>query len=571
MPKRPPTPPPPDDSLFFTVVNPYPEQPHQTVHDSKAFAQWIASIVGKHNLYAFYHKPRSPNMVIVEVSKDGFTDFRRLLGEHRWREVLRAPNGGHAKEVSRIFPCTMSTPRSLQKECWQQVNIEASWLNKWSPQEDSDIVYPYPLSRFCRPPPEDVMRNPLCRPFRESLFESSTETSCATPQQSATVPFAYRSLPSVRSSDGDSDLDYDSSSGEDLIPMPFRVAPPGLAPLSSAVSCAPFVPAIHGADSPKSDSINVVLHSGSDADTEGESLWVGYGETDAPPPPDQCKVHGPMCSSGICRQHGLRKRDALNEERIRKRYQEREVWNNQRDARQQRRDREAREGGWSLGGGGGEAREDGPSWTTMGKAVRRTPGRFSASVAADLTKPVAPPLPPHLRKSAVKATDGASTSPAPGLAPPTVASPSSPSSSSDGPANSDGQPVADVHPSATNVSGLQSAPVANAKNRQSSAKVLPRQDSGAASVSSATTSPTADVPRNSRRRVQHVQSAPKRWADMLDDDEDDEDEDEDRDQDDLDFLPRGFTVTEIPGAANREDGADSESVFSGWDEDVEPF
>ena len=58
---------------------------------------------------------------------------------------------------------------------------------------------------------------------------------------------------------------------------------------------------------------------------------------------------------------------------------------------------------------------------------------------------------------------------------------------------------------------------------------------------------------------------------MLDDDEDDEDEDEDGDQDDVDFLPRGVTVTEIPGAAHREDGADSESVFSGWDEDAEPF
>ena len=58
---------------------------------------------------------------------------------------------------------------------------------------------------------------------------------------------------------------------------------------------------------------------------------------------------------------------------------------------------------------------------------------------------------------------------------------------------------------------------------------------------------------------------------MLDDAGDDEDKDEDGDGDDVDFLPRGVTVTEIPRAANREDRASSESAFSGWDEDVEPF
>lgn len=78
-------------------------------------------------------------MVVVEVSKDGFIDLRRLLGEHRWREVLQIPNEGHADEVSSIFPCTMTTPRSLQKECWQQVDVEASWFHMWSPEEDRSV------------------------------------------------------------------------------------------------------------------------------------------------------------------------------------------------------------------------------------------------------------------------------------------------------------------------------------------------------------------------------------------------------------------------------------------------
>ena len=63
-----------------------------------------------------------------------------------------------------------------------------------------------------------------------------------------------------------------------------------------------------------------------------------------------------------------------------------------------------------------------------------------------------------------------------------------------------------------------------------------------------------------------------RWADMVEEDEDSEDEDNDevgRGKDDFDDFPRGVTV--IPGTACGEDGADGESVFSGWDEDAEPF
>ncbi|PIL33751.1 hypothetical protein GSI_04376 [Ganoderma sinense ZZ0214-1] len=386
MPRRLPTPPPPDDSLFFTVVNPYPEQPYQSSQGRKVFARWIASIVGRQRLYAFYHRPKSPSMVIIEVSKDDFSnlDLRRLLGAHRWGAILKTPNN----------------------ECWQKVDIEAFWLHKWSPEEDrsvhtyslrvqssslsvltstesyrSDIVYPYPLPGFCQPPPEDIMRNPLCRPLRESLFSSSTEIICAA-QQSARIPVPYRSLPVFDPSDDDFDFDNDSSSSDGLLPTPFGVTPPGLAPLPSTVSPTRFVPAIHGADTPKSGSVKIVLHSGSDADTEGEALWAGYGETDAPPPPDQCRVHGYMCSSGICRQQALRKRDALNEERERKRRQERNEWNMKREARQERRDWAARRRGSGSGGSGGEAsrvRDDIPSWTTRGRDGRRAPASRSAA------------------------------------------------------------------------------------------------------------------------------------------------------------------------------------------------
>ena len=58
MPKRAPTPPPTDDSLFFTVINPYPQQPYLSPEDSETFARWIACVIGSDNFVAFWHKPK---------------------------------------------------------------------------------------------------------------------------------------------------------------------------------------------------------------------------------------------------------------------------------------------------------------------------------------------------------------------------------------------------------------------------------------------------------------------------------------------------------------------------------
>ncbi|KAI8970985.1 hypothetical protein BD414DRAFT_426819 [Trametes punicea] len=114
MPKRAPTPPPTDDTRFFTVVNPYPAQPYITLEDGRTFARWIACIVGREHLLAFHHKPKSPNVVIIETTKVG-PDFSKLMGEHRWREMLRRPSAMEMHEVSYIFPCTLSTTRAVEK------------------------------------------------------------------------------------------------------------------------------------------------------------------------------------------------------------------------------------------------------------------------------------------------------------------------------------------------------------------------------------------------------------------------------------------------------------------------
>ncbi|KAH9888361.1 hypothetical protein C8Q73DRAFT_807450 [Cubamyces lactineus] len=114
MPKRAPTPPPADDTRFFTVVNPYPEQPYLALDDSRTFARWIACIIGQEHILAFYHKPKSPNVVLIETLKDG-PDFDRLMGEHRWCEFLQKPTPVESREVSSIFPCTLTTTRMVQK------------------------------------------------------------------------------------------------------------------------------------------------------------------------------------------------------------------------------------------------------------------------------------------------------------------------------------------------------------------------------------------------------------------------------------------------------------------------
>ncbi|KAI0669445.1 hypothetical protein C8Q78DRAFT_977233 [Trametes maxima] len=114
MPKRAPTPPPADDTRYFTVINPYPEQPYVALEDSKTFARWLASAIGQDHLLAFYHKPKSPNVVIVETSKSG-PDFGYLMGEHRWRDFLRTPDVTEVEETSYIFPCALSTSRAIAK------------------------------------------------------------------------------------------------------------------------------------------------------------------------------------------------------------------------------------------------------------------------------------------------------------------------------------------------------------------------------------------------------------------------------------------------------------------------
>ncbi|KAI0363996.1 hypothetical protein BV20DRAFT_59720 [Pilatotrama ljubarskyi] len=308
MPKRAPTPPPADDTRFFTVVNPYPEQPYLALEDSKIFARWIACIIGQEHLLAFYHKPKSPNVVIIETSKFG-PDFNRLTGEHRWQEFLQKPCASERHEASRIFPCTLTTTRAMEKTGWICRDIPMSWFKRWSPDNDSCVVYPYPQSRYCSPPSEDVTRYPLCRPIPRNRAEEKSDM--------ARKPLLTLASRGATSSCASSDADPSTPSTSDFSDYPLTPPP------ERAETIRRFVPAIHGCDTPRASCIVVDLS----AVRSPQSIAAVDDDADddesAQAAKNLCKTHGALCVSGICKECAARKREAKFAERTRQREAER--------------------------------------------------------------------------------------------------------------------------------------------------------------------------------------------------------------------------------------------------------
>ncbi|EIW54089.1 uncharacterized protein TRAVEDRAFT_132006, partial [Trametes versicolor FP-101664 SS1] len=64
--------------------------------------------------------------VIIEID-ESFPDFKRLLGEHRWSEFLVDPRD-EGRYVSKVFYCTYSTDRDVQKNGWKRVDVEDKWF-----------------------------------------------------------------------------------------------------------------------------------------------------------------------------------------------------------------------------------------------------------------------------------------------------------------------------------------------------------------------------------------------------------------------------------------------------------
>ncbi|KAF9237864.1 hypothetical protein BU15DRAFT_48261 [Melanogaster broomeanus] len=118
MGKRIATPPPGDDEpRYLTVVYPYAISGNSNMElpkDRQDFALWVASCIDKDAFFAIFHKPSARNMVIIEINRD-FPHFDRILGEHRWSEFLQKPTQEEKERVTRVFYCTYSTGRIVQK------------------------------------------------------------------------------------------------------------------------------------------------------------------------------------------------------------------------------------------------------------------------------------------------------------------------------------------------------------------------------------------------------------------------------------------------------------------------
>jgi len=53
-------------------------------------------------------------MVIIEIARE-CPQLDRLLGEHRWREFLKKSTKQEQDQVTKVFYCTYSTGRQVQK------------------------------------------------------------------------------------------------------------------------------------------------------------------------------------------------------------------------------------------------------------------------------------------------------------------------------------------------------------------------------------------------------------------------------------------------------------------------
>lgn len=181
MPKRIPTPPPGDDEpRYLTVVHPYVLDGHCNMElpkDRQDFARWVACCIDAKYFYAFFHKPSARDMVIIEIARE-CPQLDRLLGEHRWREFLKKPSKQEQDQVTKVFYCTYSTGRQVQKNGWKRIYVEDAWFTTWSPNNHL-ITFPYPETHFCEVPIEDQTNHPMCRPLPGAVKPPPPETLIA--------------------------------------------------------------------------------------------------------------------------------------------------------------------------------------------------------------------------------------------------------------------------------------------------------------------------------------------------------------------------------------------------------
>ena len=94
---------------------------------------------------------KAPNIVIVEISKGYLEIETRLLGAHRWKEILKKPDPTRLEDESRIYFSSFGEDRKAQKSGeltldsllsfligfsfagWRRIDVHDSWFNGWHP------------------------------------------------------------------------------------------------------------------------------------------------------------------------------------------------------------------------------------------------------------------------------------------------------------------------------------------------------------------------------------------------------------------------------------------------------
>ncbi|EUC62573.1 hypothetical protein RSOL_423490 [Rhizoctonia solani AG-3 Rhs1AP] len=156
MPKREKTPSPgPEEPKFLSIFYAWP--PHVTLEEeeeSNKCARWLACFVGKDNLYAMFHKPTSPNVIIIEISNELTNEkMRNILGEHDWEAAF--PNYDSENEGithSQVFYSTFRSRREVEKTGWKIRVVKDEWFKGFNPTKGKMVNYPYPATTFCEPP-----------------------------------------------------------------------------------------------------------------------------------------------------------------------------------------------------------------------------------------------------------------------------------------------------------------------------------------------------------------------------------------------------------------------------------
>ncbi|KAH9935126.1 uncharacterized protein BXZ73DRAFT_76835 [Epithele typhae] len=433
MVKRAKTPPLDDGAKFLTVLQPYPFRPDME-HEGhqKRLAWWIASCIDAAYFRCFYYRIISPGAVILEVDKGLGTDgFNKLLGAHKWGEFLNNP-GDQAGLESKIFYCTYSSGREVQKHGWKRVDVTDAWVMNQK-AINKLFVSPYPQSQWCAVPRriDDVIQNDLCRPLPTQQFPPPPPTKPAPvvgtaewqrqrdapagvrgpskPQSSGSTPQTVPGTPAIVSPppSSASSVHHESLSGSDDPLSPVTPNDRILSIVDLALeededdADYDYFDGNPVGDIPLDPSKYPVMTTTAVPEkvTVVENLWADYAEEgsdddyefDDEKDDDQeimkevekddavCRVHGVVCAKGVCKFQGKLKREAIIAERNKEMQKMREESARKRAAREEKIAKKFDQAGDSAG-----ARQP-PSHLRPTVAGRKLPSHLQAG---------APPLSP---------------------------------------------------------------------------------------------------------------------------------------------------------------------------------